>query len=166
MKGKARAQSIAVYARLMRVRVASSPDFPKCCAGTCVLGVGVGPSSPHQSVLRTALQNHNTPPPLVLDNKHQICPRIVSETSIALNRIPSAGAILSGCLQFLSALSQKKPGRKSAGRQLFLFLPGGLNIHNRATWRRVHPRNGAPMRKARLFTTWVSGAGEMIQDPK
>lgn len=36
MKGKARAQSITVYARPMRVRVASSPDFPKCYPCTYV----------------------------------------------------------------------------------------------------------------------------------
>lgn len=165
MKGKARARSIAVYARLMRVRVASRLDFPKCCAGTCVLGLGVGPGSPHQSVLGTALQNHNIQPPL---SSRQQTPKLTTDCLQDRHRIESHP--VRWCPSFwllpnFIGTVTNNPRRKLAGRQLFLFLPGRLNIHNRATWCRVHRRNGAPMRKARLFTTWVSGAGETIQGP-
>lgn len=119
--------------------------------------------SPPVSASKTESQHHNLPPPLDLDNKHQ---KLTSNCPCDKHRIeshPVRWCSSSWLLTIFVGIVIDNPPRKLAGRQLFLCLPGRLNINNRATWRRVHRRNGAPMRKARLFTTWVSGAGETIQ---
>lgn len=126
------------------------------------------PQLPLQSVLPRLDCRTTAHPPWASTTNTKIHLGLSLATSIALNRDPFAWCSSTWLLTIFIGIVTNNPTRKLAGRQLllFLFLPGCLNIHNRATWRRVHRRNGAPMRKARLFMTWVSGAGETIQDGK
>lgn len=175
MKGKARAQSIVVYARpcASGSRPAQNPPPPPPqpnatevprYLGTFGLLVGGGPSSPLQSVPRTRSQNH-IPPCGSTTNTNRTDHDTVPETSVALNRITLAGATFAGFFKPLSCHWHKNNRQRhsQAASCISCFAVSISTIHSRATWRRVQRRNGAPTRKARLFTTWASGAGETFE---